>query len=83
MNEIRILKYPFKKTKSTTITILSFEITNCIVIPFTSVLLYINFYDDEKNVHMKSCLLEKEDYEKWEFDSYLYNYVSEMMHLFF
>ena len=83
MNEIRIFKYPFKKTKSTTITILSFEITNCIVIPFTSVLLYINFYDDEKNVHMKSCLLEKEDYEKWEFDSYLYNYVSEMMHLFF
>ena len=83
MNEVRILKYPFKKTKSTTITILSFEITNCIVIPFTSVLLYINFYDDEKNVHMKSCLLEKEDYEKWEFDSYLYNYVSEMMHLFF
>ena len=64
MNEVRILKYPFKKTKSTTITILSFEITNCIVIPFTSVLLYINFYDDEKNVHMKSCLLEKEDYEK-------------------
>ena len=32
---------------------------------------------------MKSCLLEKEDYEKWEFDSYLYNYVNEMMHLFF
>ena len=83
MNEVRILKYPFKKTKSTTITIISFEISNCIVIPFTSVLLYINFYDDEKNVHMKSCLLEKEDYEKWEFDSYLYNYVSEMMHLFF
>ena len=36
MNEVRILKYPFKKTKSTTITILSFEITNCIVIPFLS-----------------------------------------------
>ena len=83
MNEIRILKYPFKKTKSTTITIISFEIMNCIVIPFTSVLLYINFYDDEKNIQMKSCLLEKEDYEKWEFDSYLYNYVNEMMHLFF
>ena len=83
MNEVRILKYPFKKTKSTTITILSFEITNCIVIPFTSVLLYINFYDDEKNVHMKSCLLENDDYEKWEFDSYLYNYVNEMMHIFF
>ena len=83
MNEVRILKYPFKKTKSTTITILSFEITTCIVIPFTSVLIYINFYDDEENIHMKSCLLEKEDYEKWEFDSYLYNYVNEMMHLFF
>ena len=83
MNEVRILKYPFKKTKSTTITIISFEITNCIVIPFTSVLIYINFYDNEENTHMKSYLLEKEDYEKWEFDSYLYNYVSEMMHLFF
>ena len=83
MNEVRILKYPFKKTKSTTITIISFEITNCIVIPFTSVLIYINFYDNEENIHMKSYLLEKEDYEKWEFDSYLYNYVSEMMHLFF
>ena len=83
MNEVRILKHPFKKTKSTTITIISFEITNCIVIPFTSVLIYINFYDNEENIHMKSYLLEKEDYEKWEFDSYLYNYVSEMMHLFF
>ena len=83
MNRVRILKYPFKKTKSTTITILSFEITNCIVIPFTSVLLYINFYDDEKNVHMKSCLLEKEDYENWECDSYLYNYVNEMLNIFF
>ena len=83
MNEIRILKYPFKKTKSTTVTIISFEITTCIVIPFTSVLLYINFYDEEDNIHMKSCLLEKEDYQKWEYDSYLYTYVSEMMHLFF
>ena len=83
MNEVRILKYPFKKTKSTTITIISFEITNCIVIPFTSVLIYINFYDNEENIHMKSYLLEKEDYEKWEFDSYLYNYVNEMMHIFF
>ena len=83
MNEVRILKYPFKKTKSTTVTILSFEITTCIVIPFTSVFLYINFYDDEDNIHMKSCLLEKEDYQKWEYDSYLYTYVSEMMHLFF
>ena len=83
MNEVRILKYPFKKTKSTKVTILSFEITTCIVIPFTSVFLYINFYDDEDNIHMKSCLLEKEDYQKWEYDSYLYTYVSEMMHLFF
>ena len=43
----------------------------------------IKFYDDEENIHNKSCLLEKEDYEKWEFDSYLYNYIKEMMHLFF
>ena len=65
---------------SKTYLILNFEVYNIMLIPSTSAIVQVYFYDDKGVRYQRDFLLidtdTSKDYSNWQDDSYLYSYIN-------
>lgn len=81
---INILTVPYVSNKTTTTTIVSFEIKNVWVVPFTSASIYLVFTDDAGSTYPRTMVLTGDDYVSWSSDdNYLSTYCNEIIHTIF
>ena len=79
----KVLKTPFIKNILTKIKIISFTVVSCHVIPHVSATVYVNFIDEDSNVHPRHFVLKDEEYDEWLNDNYIYDYINELIHIIF
>ena len=81
---VKTLSSAFVSNKTTSVTIISFEIINVFVVPYTSCTMFIAFTDNSGQSYRKTVILTGTDYANWASnDDYLTNYINDSLHTIF